>query len=204
MSQVFHDVRIPITIDYDSRVVQATMNDVVETLGGKRKVNRLWANRRWTYDLSYTIQSQAQYDELRTFFLLRNGSEFSFRAKDWSDYSLISDDQGHAQDVVNASHQMQIYKHYSDSVTSYARKITKPITGTLSIVVGASPHTDWTCNYSTGMVTFTANYPTGINHIYVTCEFDVHVTFGRDSLPASFSMFQHYDFDGIPLVEVKE
>ena len=64
---------------------------------------------------------------------------------------------------------------------SLTRPITLPVDGTLTVKRNGSTVTGWTCNYSTGLVSFTVPPAAGV--ISATCEFDVRCRFDVDRLP---------------------
>lgn len=205
----FHDVRFPVEISYGSKGSLEWSTDVVMTAGGQRAA----ANANWTqplrrFDVAHNIKSQAQLDEIRNFHMGRAGRLHSFRYKDWSDYSMTDETQGTA--AILTERAFYLRKTYTSGSQTLVKKITKPISGTLTLKVNGAAKSegeagDFTANYATGVVTFNeGKEPTGEDVIKVTCEFDLHCYFDTDEIQYTFSFYQHYDYAEIALVEVKE
>lgn len=210
----FHDVLLPVTVQYGSGSSVSAFNQMIETTGATKTIARA-SKVLWSLDLLKEIQSQAEYNEIRQFHILRYGRNHTFRVKDWADYQLTEevqvDDDGSEdfQDYRLTASTFQIHKIYTDVTYRYRRKITKPVSGTITVEVntggGYAEHGNYSVDTDTGIVTFNANVPsdTGVP-VRVTCEFDVHARFGVDSLPADYAFYQRYNFEGIPIFEVKE
>lgn len=205
----FHDVLFPPQISYGTRGRLEFSSHVVETPGGSRFVNANWQKARAVFDLATSLKSQSELDEIRAFFLQRMGKVHSFRFKDWSNFQLTNEIQGAAMNVLTNG-AFQITQWFTSGAYSYSRKITKPVNGTLAVRVDdvlkvEGESNDYTADYSTGIVTFNAGkVPWDGAIISVDCEFNLHVQFDTDAIEWDFSFYQHYGFQGIRVVEVKE
>lgn len=205
----FHDVLFPPQISYGTRGSVEFSSHVVETPGGSRFVNSNWQKARAAFDVAANLQSQSELDAIRSFFYQRMGKVHSFRFKDWSNFKLANAIQGVAVNILTEG-AFQIYQWHVSGAYSYARKITKPVNGTLAVRVDDAlqvegESNDYTANYSTGIVTFNAGkVPANGAVISVDCEFDLHVQFDTDTIEWDFSFYQYYGFQGIRVVEVKE
>jgi uncharacterized protein (TIGR02217 family) len=107
------------------------------------------------------------------------GGVYSFRLKDWADFTATDEvlpvlGTGSAQSV-------QLVKTYSFGTQSVERPIRKPVSGTVTMTHNNAPLTA-TIDYTTGIATFT----TTAGHVLKwSGQFDVPVMFSDDQL--SFS-----------------
>lgn len=138
-------------------------------------------------------------DKLQTTYIVARGQHRAFRFKDWADYRISNAIIGAATGDPNE--QMQIIKPYTFAGETVERIITKPadasrftiangyVADAIPLAVtedtggGAVPLAH-VCDYSTGMLTFTASAPGAV--IRVTCDFDVPVRFEHDEAEFDF------------------
>ncbi len=148
------------------------------------------------------------------------GPVHSFRFKDWADYTLEDEDLGQA--VGTPDETLQLVKNYTfgdPAVPGFFWTVTRPITKpvdstrftrangyvadavalTLTEDLGGGPvPLAFTCDYATGIVTFTASGAGAI--IRASGEFDVPVHFDDDSLDFTFQNWRAHSTD-VVLVE---
>ena len=153
-----------------------------------------WADARCAYNISTGIRTRAQMDEVIATFRVAGGKAYSFRFKDWSDYSASAVDM-----VMVSSTVYQLVKRYTVGAQEYVRNITKPKSGTVSITVSGSPVVPSGIDYSTGLVTFAAA-PAATPK--ASFEFDVPARFDTDKLPVQVNSFDIETVPQIDLVEV--
>jgi hypothetical protein len=100
---------------------------------------------------------------VREHFYVVRGMADGFRFKDWHDYtsgvnnaSATAFDTVCTSSAVYASSTYQLYKQYTKGNSSFTRKITKPLDGTVVVAVGsvAYPATDFTVSTTDGRITF--------------------------------------------------
>lgn len=203
----FHDVQFPQEISYGSKGGPKFMTSIVTLASGKERRNVDWTKARAEYDVAHGIKDSAQMTELREFFYARFGRAHSFRFKDWGDFELLAEPQG-IGDGVTAIFQMR--KQYSSGSSSYVRKITKPVRGSLQGLtvnnVLKLEGVDWDCDYSTGLITFRAGKIPPLNATIeiLSGEFDVHCRFDTDHFDPSHDFWETESWDTIPLVEIKD
>jgi uncharacterized protein (TIGR02217 family) len=95
---------------------------------------------------------QAQIDELIAFFRARRGRAYSFRFKDWTDYTATGQLLGTGDD---AKTQFQLVKEYPSGSVIEVRTITKPVAGTVEVYLdGLKQLAGWSVDTITGLVTF--------------------------------------------------
>ena len=198
----FHDIRFPEKIAVGA-VGGAEFNTEIRSLNsGLEKRNQNWSDTRHVFDVSHGIKTQNELDELKEFFLARQGRTHSFRFKDWSDYELDRQLIGTGD---GSALEFQIFKLYTSSTQTYTRNLEKIVSGTISVWVAGtlqSAGSDYTVNLLTGKISFTSAPATGQN-IEVKCEFDVPVRFNTDQMRVSFDDYNIYTWGQIPIIEVK-
>lgn len=169
-----HEVTFPTTISYES-AFSPTFRTAITKLpsGVEQRVSRR-DRPLIRFDVQISNKSMDDLAELRDFVILRRGSAYSFRVKDWSDFSTSIDgrnaDTFNGTDPANddveidtgtgSSRNVQLVKRYSDGVaTNVVRNITKPVDGTILVAfdgVAKTEGVDWTLNYATGILTHSA------------------------------------------------
>lgn len=204
---MFHDVRFPEEISYGSKGGPKFKTSIVSLASGKERRNIDWKDVRAEYDVSHGIKDAGQMEELRSFFYARMGMAHSFRFKDWGDYEMINQPIGIGD---NTTATFQLRKQYISGPGSYVRNVTKPVSGTLQgLTVGGVQKletTHWTCDYSTGIITFKLGHiPAAGQAIQLlTGEFDVHCRFDTDHFDPVHEFWETESWSTIPLVEVKD
>jgi len=195
----FHEIQFPTDISYGSSGGPEFSTEVVELGSGYEQRNINWAYARARYNVAYGVKTAAQMTALIAFFNARKGRAHGFRFKDWTDYTATAQDIGTGDGTED---DFQLYKHYTDAQGTYARKITKPVAGSVHIYFDSVEQTEgWDIDTATGIVTFTAPPAEGVA-ITATFEFDVPVRFESDHLPASIDAHNIRSAD-IMLIEVK-
>lgn len=130
------------------------------------------------YDAAVGVRTQEQSDAVRNVFMVAHGKAHTFRYKDWQDYRLVDGVIGTADGVLT---NFQLSKVYSVGAHSLTRPIVLPRSGTLTVKRNGTPVAGWTCNYSTGLVSFASPPTAGV--ISASCDFDVKARFDIDYLP---------------------
>lgn len=157
----FHDTRLPEVIEQGAEGGPIYSTSVVESLGGYEQRNGNWAQPRFKWNITSGWSDETTYQALLTFFHARAGRLYGFRFKDWSNYQAV------AQPQVAATGGRQLYVNYTSGGYTLQRKITRPVSGTVTLSAGG------TLDYATGLVT-------GGSAGTWTGEFDVPVRFDAD------------------------
>lgn len=193
MSVNFLDIRFPERISLGAEGGPEFSTDIVIMASGAEARNQNWSTERLRYDVSHAARLEADWRKLQAFFRVVAGRAKSFRFKDWTDY-VCDSGYGVFQDADSGSPLgKQMYKLYYFNGQSYYRKITKPVSGTITTdAVGL--------DYSTGIAT---------SGTYWSGQFDVHARFDTDSMRAETIDKQNdgsliVGWQSIPIVEVKE
>lgn len=214
----FDEVRFPTLISWGAGGGPEFNTDIIVLGSGFEKRNSNWEEARHKFTVSHNFKNQSQLDELIEFFMSRKGMARGFRFRDWSDYKLELESIGVGDGVET---EFQIKKTYTNSV-SQVRNITKIVTQSDSDAIatehGSSASTwevrvnsvlqtegggsDYVVDRDTGVITF--NSPVTNTHVItVSGEFDVPVRFDTDRMARTIDQFRDFNWDGIPLVEVK-
>ena len=170
--------------------------NVVTLASGAEERNILWANARGKWNISTGIRTREQMLDVIAFFHVVKGRAYSFRFKDWNDYSATGQTMVEITPTV-----WQLVKRYSIGGFEHLRTITKPVVGTVAVLVGGIPTVPSGIDYLTGQLTFAAapgSPPTA------SFEFDVPVRFDTDHLPVQANAFDQHVVSQIDLVEVRE
>ncbi len=166
-----------------------------------------WDKVRGTYQVDCLVKDQDQINELLTFFRARRGRAFPFRFKDWSDYQLPDPTSGLDYAVVFITNvtggTVQLIKVYDDLAGEYVRAVTRPVYGTLQVFDDGVLTTDYTIDYSTGIMTLGDTLAATSGHeIGVVCEFDVKARFDTDTMTVTISSLEVYSWKSVPILEL--
>lgn len=204
----FHDVRFPTNLSLGSIGGPERMTEIVTLASGYEERNSPWAHSRRRYDAGLGLRTLADIEAVIAFFEARHGQLHSFRWKDWSDYrsgALTSTDQllGTGDGTTT---EFQLIKTYVSGAQSYARTISKPVPGSVSVAVDGDPsgeEVDYTVDYGSGRITFFAP-PAAGEALTAGFEFDVPVRFDTDSIQISVAGFEAGEVPSVPVVEVRQ
>lgn len=212
----FDDVRLPVDIEKGAVGGPSFNTTIVELASGNEQRNQMWSRERVNFDVAYGIQSKSDFDAVRSFFKARRGKARGFRFKDWSDYiatdSVLGTGDGVAVTGPPASRTgtavYQLIKVYADTANAYTRKITRPVSGTLSVKVAGvlkTEGTHYSVDYSTGIVTFvTLQIPLLGEQITASFNYDIPVRFDVDALNVTVQTENAFEVRSIQIKEVLE
>lgn len=191
----------------------------VELVSGHERRNAERGRPRYRYSAPFDAIDTDHQDLVIAAYIANLGPVHSFRFKDWADYTLDAEELGTAAGTVDET--MQLVKNYTfgDPAApgffwTVTRPITKPVDSTrftkangyvadavaLSLTedTGGGPTPlAFTCDYVTGIVTFTA---TAGAKIQASGEFDTPVHFDDDTLDFTFQNWRAHSTE-IVLVE---
>lgn len=156
---------------------------------GRETRNQRRAVELRTWDIQKVLNKR-DWDELQTFFLaIARGAYNGFRLRDLSDYTA-ADTQNPGLpalkliDVEAGTFQLERYYQYDGE--RYTRTVYKPVEGTLAIYVDGvmvfknNAAYGWSCDYSTGIVTFATPANLAGKTPVADFEFDKPVRFVED------------------------
>jgi len=195
------NIRLPVEVEQGATGGPRFKTSIQTALSGIEQRIAEWDIARCEYDIGYATRGKA--DLLSAVIKMwrdRQGPAYPFRFKDWSDFEAIDVEIGTGDGDLTA---FQLVKRY-DLVFEVTRVIQLPVEGTVEVSVDGDlveEETDFTVDYSTGMVTFVVA-PAADEVITASFEFDVPVRFAEDALKVSMTMDDYGDISSIPLVEV--
>lgn len=206
----FHEIRFPDAISRGARGGPERRTRIVELASGDEERNSPWADSRRKYDVSYGIRRADDLAAVIAFFEARHGRLYGFRFKDWADYKSCMPSQtpsatdqfiGEGDGVAT---EFQLVKVYASGAQSYARRIVKPVAGTVSVAVDGVPQSSgWSVDTTTGVVAFTAPPANGAI-VTAGFEFDVPVRFDSDQLDVTLDIERLGSIASIPLIEIRK
>lgn len=209
----FHEVRFPEEISYGSSGGPQYSTAVIESESGLEQRVPRWADPRHSYDVSFGIKTPEELSRVREFYIARKGPASGFRFKDWQDFHSLPGDGGHQSSPgvrdqligvgTGTTASFQLVKRYASGPTSYLRRITKPVSGSVRVWVNGVEQAlgaGFNLDSSSGLVTLSSPPPVG-HLVEASFEFDVPVRFVSDSLLTTLDSFGHGN-TSIDLVEV--
>jgi uncharacterized protein (TIGR02217 family) len=193
--QDFDDVLFPLALGREAEVTPELSTAIFTSAGGREKRNADWAEARTSYDVGPGVRSEADIAELLGFFRARMGPARGFRLRDPFDFEGIDEMLG-TGDGDNAV--FALVKHYG----AMARRITRPVAGTVSVSVDGLETEDFTLGAG-GVVTLDEPPADGAE-ITASFRFDVPVRFAEDRLQVSRATFLAGAATSVPLIEIRE
>lgn len=210
----FHNVQFPTGIDLQTSGGPGFNTVILENESAVETRVARWAQSKRKWRLQYKGNYLSDIYTIIEFYMARSGSLFSFRFKDWVDFTTASDGvSAYAFDdqVIGTGDgtttTFQLKKLYTSGATTRSRNITKPVLGEVLIGInGVNQASGWTFSDSTGIVTFSVA-PTDTHPVTAGFEFDNHVRFSKEN--DSRLATQHVDtglymLPDIMIEEVKE
>jgi uncharacterized protein (TIGR02217 family) len=160
--------RFPDAIAYDATGGPAYSTDVVELNSGFEQRNANWAEGRCEWDVSQVLKHTADMKILLAFFRTCKGRAYGFRFKDFLDYQVTHSDGrlGSTLTSYGLGEGIPSYgmgKLYVNGSAIEARKIKKPVSGTVEVKRGGAPVTfgsapgNIAIDTTTGSITFVAD-----------------------------------------------
>ncbi|MEQ6247743.1 DUF2460 domain-containing protein [Sulfitobacter sp. HNIBRBA3233] len=207
----FHEVQFPPDLSFGAVGGPQRRVDVVTLANGYEERNTPWAHSRRVYDAGLGLRSLDDIERVIGFYEARLGQMFGFRWKDWSDFksSIPSAKVDYADQLIATGDgetlAFQLRKTYRSGAHEYARPISKPVKGSVLIMVEQDEQRetiDYTVDETTGIVTF-FDAPDPDTRVFAGFEFDVPVRFDSDRLLTNIASFQAGQVPDIPVREVR-
>jgi uncharacterized protein (TIGR02217 family) len=206
----FHEIRFPTGISLGASGGPERRTEIVTLASGFEERNSPWADSRRRYNAGYGVRSLADIHLVIAFFEARGGRLHGFRFKDFSDFqssppgSVIAPTNQIIGAGTGSAVSFQLYKNYISGSQSYARKITKPVAGSVRMALNSVEQSSglFSVDTATGIVTFSAAPGAGVS-ISAGYAFDVPVRFDADFLEINQAAFSAGQIPNISLVEVR-
>ena len=184
--------RFPESIGAGSQFGPGYSTSIARNAGGFEVNNQNWSMPLYQGNVIQGVRTQAELDDLLSFFHGVAGMHNGFRFKNFNDYAVVE-----AQGILVAldSTHWQLYKKYTFAAMQTLRKISKPVDGTVVLTGGGTYSVDST----TGIVTKSA----GADPTDWTGEFDFPVRFDIDQMLPQWISFELYDWTSIAIIELR-
>jgi uncharacterized protein (TIGR02217 family) len=185
-----HDVRLPLEIERDLRGGTTFSTTVVTSTSGVEQRTAERSRARRQYELTVAGYTREKLDQLRAFFLARQGRLHTFRLRDPLDWWVGMQPVAGVGLEVSTPQTLgtgngtrttwQLFKRYTDTGGyNTDRDLTLPVVASVRIYVGGTELTSgWSCSAS-GLVTF-SSAPANAAAIAFACQFDTRVRFDQD------------------------
>ncbi len=208
----FHETRFPTNISRGAHGGPERRTDVVVLGSGAEERNARWADSRRTYNAGYGVRTLDDLHAVVAFFEERRGKLHGFRWHDATDFKSCAPEKapsmldcvlGTGDGVVT---RYSLIKTYGTTFAPYARRITKPVAGSLLVAVAgvAQPATAFIADTTTGAVIFLPGHiPAAGAIVTAGFQFDVPVRFDTDKLEINLTGFRSGAIPAIPLVELR-
>lgn len=208
----FHEVRFPTNISLGAVGGPERRTDVVVLGSGAEERNARWADSQRRYNAGYGVTSLDDLHAVLAFFEERRGRLHGFRWRDALDHKSCApsavpsatDQSLGIGDGTRAA--FDLVKVYGASIAPYARRIAKPVLGSVKVAVGGTLQSpaSHTIDHATGRITFLAGYIPAVSAaVTAGFEFDVPVRFDTDRIEVNLTSFRAGAIPSIPLIEVR-
>jgi len=200
--------RFPENISYGSRGGPVWNTGIVITDSGAERRNQRWSYPRHEFDVAWGVKSLADMEDLISYFHVVAGKAIGFRYKDWMDYKscdldVVITSSDCVLTTASNTTAVQIYKTYTQGAYTRSRKILKPISTSVKVLVNGTALTtsQFAVDTTNGVINISAGYSTGVV-IKAGFEFDVPVRFDTDSLSVNIEDYGAGSAQ-VPLIELK-
>ena len=208
----FHETRFPTTIARGAHGGPERRTDVVVLGSGAEERNARWADSRRAYNAGYGIRTLDDLHAVIEFFEERRGKLHGFRWHDAMDSKSCAPERTPAAldqtlgtgDGTRA--RFDLIKTYGRAFAPYARRITKPVSGSVLVAVNNIPQSpsNYVVDTIQGSITFQPGHiPAPGQTVTAGFQFDVPVRFDTDKLEINISGFRSGAIPSIPLVELR-
>lgn len=207
----FHEIRFPLDVSLHGGGGPERRTEVVALGSNRESRNARWAHSRRRYEAGYGVKSLAQLAQVIDFFEERRGRLYGFRWRDRADYASCApgatpaptDQNIGTGDGVTAS--FQLVKTYGGAFAPYARRIAKPVSGSVRVAVAGVEKSAplASVDATTGVVTFASGaIPAAGAAVTAGFLFDVPVRFDADFLEIDMQAFEAGAIPKIPIIEI--
>jgi uncharacterized protein (TIGR02217 family) len=211
MIAAFHEVRFPCGLTLGARGGPERRTQIVDLRSGREERNQLWAGSRRKWNAGYGLNTVDKLAQVVAFFEERAGRFYGFRWQDRFDMTsgaspriAVAPTDQTIGTGDGATKSFQLIKTYGVSFNPFARKILKPVAGTVVVAVAGVAQTGgWSVDATTGLVTFAAAPAAGAI-VSAGFQFDVPVRFDIDYLELEERAILAGAVPNIPVVELLE
>lgn len=200
----------PLIISYSSEGGPEYLTEIVELFSGFEQRNARWEESKYAFNAASGVKTAADLYTLLQFFHVAGGKANGFRFKDWSDYkscaplnTIAASDQTIVADATGGQTTAQLIKTYTQGSSTRVRTIQKPVSGTIVLNKNGSAFVSgWTCDTTTGIITFSGAGLTLHDVITAGFTFDVPARFDTDKLSTRWEIYTAGEAD-VPIVGIR-
>lgn len=195
----FHNINLPKFIEVFAVGGPHFSSSCATTLSGKELIVLESEFAKQRYKIKNCLLSEMEFEQFNIFFRARRGKNFAFRFRDNGDYKVVKQRIGIGDGTTKI---FPLFKIYEDVVSTYLRRITKPVHDSLQLYVDNSL-IKADVNFDQGIVELSE--PLLMNKILVAdFMFDVVVRFGADNFEYNIQDTGAFEISEIELIEVVE
>jgi len=208
----FHEIRFPTNVSRGAHGGPERRTDVVVLGSGAEERNARWADSRRIYNAGYGVRTLDDLHAVIAFFEERRGKLHGFRWHDATDFKSCAPEKSPTMlDQLLGSGdgttgRFNLSKTYGTTFAPYARRITKPVSGSVLVAVAGvlQPPANMIVDITSGAVIFQPGHipPAGAS-VSAGFQFDVPVRFDTDKLEINLSGFRSGAIPSIPLIEIR-
>lgn len=197
-------VVFPLALDEGATAEPEFPVNIGESSEGRevRQIKSARSRKKW--EVSLTFRKKSDQKKIRNFYIDMQGPLSSFLLLDLADYESDGVQSiGTGTGVLTTFQLKKTYTNAGSSKTPQVRTITKPKQGTVKIYVDGvlkTETTDYTINYTTGVVTF-VSAPANTKPITAEFEFYFVARFDQNGYSETIDHADVFSFE-ITLVEV--
>jgi|SRR6185503_10649569 len=198
----FREVRFPDTLALGSSGGPMYRTHVVVSKGGAEQRNQCWSQPLAVYEVGLINRELAATTLLRQFFRsVAQGQRHGFRF-----YDRVPGEHTGTAEVLGTGDGVEdtypLIKHYTIGIYDSVRVITKPVAGSVTVMLNGTPTGAFTVDTTTGLVTMTSPPGSGVV-VSASFLFDVPVRFVTDVLDIQAVEPGIFSWPSIKLMETR-
>lgn len=200
----FHEVRLPARLAFGSTGGVERRTEITTLGSGFERRSTPWAEGRRRYLIGAGLRSLDDMAALTAFFEARRGRLFGFRFRDFADFKSCAPGEAVAatdQRIGTGDGARRTYR-LSKAYGDHARRIAKPVEGSVQLAVNGVETTAFVLDHLTGDVTL-ATPPAPGAAVTAGFVFDTPVRFDADRIEVTLESFGAGRMVAMPLIEVR-
>lgn len=200
----FHEVRLPARLAFGSTGGVERRTEITTLGSGFERRSTPWAEGRRRYLIGAGLRSLDDMAALTAFFEARRGRLYGFRFRDFADFKSCAPGETVAatdQRIGTGDGARRTYR-LSKAYGDHARRIGKPVEGSVRLAVNGVETTAFVLDHLTGDVTL-ATPPAPGAGVTAGFVFDTPVRFDADRIEVTLESFGAGRMVAMPLIEVR-
>lgn len=200
----FHEVRLPARLAFGSTGGVERRTEITTLGSGFERRSTPWAEGRRRYLIGAGLRSLDDMAALTAFFEARRGRLYGFRFRDFADFKSCAPGEMVAatdQRIGTGDGARRTYR-LSKAYGDHARRIGKPVEGSVRLAVNGVETTAFVLDHLTGDVTL-ATPPAPGAGVTAGFVFDTPVRFDADRIEVTLESFGAGRMMAMPLIEVR-